>query len=108
MNALPLAPALPSAPSALPTTDLVHHQEILYGLSIGKDHVSSVLHGFRQDLLHFLRDDTCGVVGEPLEEGEILGARDLRCKEPRSRGFPWTSVQKVAVRAQVVGFPSLT
>lgn len=40
--------------------DLVHHQEVLYSFPIGKDYVSSVLHGLRQDLLHLLGDHTWG------------------------------------------------
>lgn len=54
--ASPSVPALPPAP----ITDLVHHQEVLYGFPIGKDYVSCVLHSLRQDLLHFLCDDTWG------------------------------------------------
>lgn len=40
-------------------TDLVHHEEVLEGLPIGKDQVPSVLHSFREDLLYLLSNDAC-------------------------------------------------
>lgn len=43
-----------------PITDLVYYQEVLYGFPVGKDYISCVLHSLRQDLLHFLCDDTWG------------------------------------------------
>lgn len=50
-----------SFPALLPlraATDLVHHQEVLQGLPIGKDQVPGVLHSFREDLLYLLSNDT--------------------------------------------------
>lgn len=58
MDALQLAcPSGPPTPLPL-SSDLIHHQEVLYGFPVGKDHISSVFHGFRQDLLHLLGNDT--------------------------------------------------
>ena len=71
VNALQLVhPSAPWAPFSPSSTDLVHHQEVLYGFPIGKDHISSVLHGLRQDLLHLLSDDTWGEASQVCVRGE--------------------------------------
>lgn len=59
MSALQLACPFSSRWFSL-NTDLVHHQEVFYGFPIGENHISRVLYGFRQDLLHLLGDDTWG------------------------------------------------
>lgn len=65
-------------------TNLVHHQKVLYGVPVGKDHVSSVLHSLRQDLLHLLGDDTWGQAKCVWREG--VGTLSTSCKEGAGAG----------------------
>lgn len=50
----------PGSPQLCCSTDLVHNQEVLYGVPVGKHHVPRVLHGLGQNLLHVLGDDAWG------------------------------------------------